>query len=702
MKNWKASVGLAVLLCPVLVNARTGSGHAMSADSIKKQVNLVEVTVVGKKQAVSMNTVSDKINEVKIRRSLGRSLASMLEEVGGVSSIQTGTVIAKPVIHGMYGNRIAMIADGAVLTGQQWGEDHAPELDKNAYSGIRVVKGAQSVRYGAEALGGIILMESQSLPYYGSTLNGKSSLLYGTNGRQTDITLQVEGAMPWCRQLAWRAHATYANSGDHSTARYLLNNTGIREYDLSLAVGYKTKRMTVEAGYSLFNQHMGVMLSAQMGSEDLLKERIALGRPVYVDPFTRHIDYPKLHVAHHTAKLKVVFDGAAYGSFQWQTTFQQDNRTENRIRRMNHSKIPAVSLHLSSWQHTLDWSKTYGRFQTDAGVKMLLLDNTNARGTGVVPVIPNYTENTLGLYAVQQYRGNGWGVEAGLRSDWQQTKAAGYDWKGDYYGGRRRFGNISYSVSAHWCPAKGLKIVSDAGVAWRAPHVYELYSNGNELGSGMYVEGDSLMRPERGYKWITAVTYRNRWIDVSADVFMQWVNNYIYDEPQRQTITVISGTYPVFRYKQTHAFLRGADIDIGLTPVSWLRWRTVSTLIWANERGTRRYLPYIPSAHVTNWLTWQPHIRGLAGVWFTISHRFVAKQTHFDPATDLVDFTPPAYHLFGFDAGVAWNLSKDRSLEVALQGFNVLNKEYKEYTNRSRYYAHDMGRDIHMSVSYLF
>ena len=24
---------------------------------------------------------------------------------------------------------------------------------------------------------------------------------------------------------------------------------------------------------------------------------------------------------------------------------------------------------------------------------------------------------------------------------------------------------------------------------------------------------------------------------------------------------------------------------------------------------------------------------------------------------------------------------------------NILNKEYKEYTNRSRYYAHDMGRD---------
>lgn len=34
------------------------------------------------------------------------------------------------------------------------------------------------------------------------------------------------------------------------------------------------------------------MFGAQMGSEDLLAERIRLGRPVYTDPFTRHISYP--------------------------------------------------------------------------------------------------------------------------------------------------------------------------------------------------------------------------------------------------------------------------------------------------------------------------------------------------------------------------------------------------------------------------
>ena len=30
------------------------------------------------------------------------------------------------------------------------------------------------------------------------------------------------------------------------------------------------------------------------------------------------------------------------------------------------------------------------------------------------------------------------------------------------------------------------------------------------------------------------------------------------------------------------------------------------------------------------------------------------------------------------------------------------NKEYKEYTTRSRYYAHDMGRDVRFSIGWFF
>lgn len=75
--------------------------------------------------------MSRRLSSPEIRNALGTSLATLLERVSGVSSISTGTTVSKPVIQGMYGNRILIIHNGARQTGQQWGADHAPEVDMN-------------------------------------------------------------------------------------------------------------------------------------------------------------------------------------------------------------------------------------------------------------------------------------------------------------------------------------------------------------------------------------------------------------------------------------------------------------------------------------------------------------------------------------------------------------------------------------------
>ena len=140
--------------------------------AIHDSICLHEVVVSSRRQVMGANQVGNQINQTTITNALGRSLGSLLEGVSGMSSIQTGTIVSKPVIHGMYGNRILMVSNGARLTGQQWGDDHAPEIDKNNYSDIEVVKGADAVKYGSEALGGIILMQPSPLPYEIKGLHG--------------------------------------------------------------------------------------------------------------------------------------------------------------------------------------------------------------------------------------------------------------------------------------------------------------------------------------------------------------------------------------------------------------------------------------------------------------------------------------------------------------------------------------------------
>lgn len=684
-------------------STNTKNNKQNGKSKLNKEQNIGEIVVTGVRQHASINSVSNKIDESLIDRSMGKSLASILEHVSGVSSIQTGTTVAKPVINGMYGNRILIVNNGARQTGQQWGVDHAPEIDQNSSGSIEIIKGAESVRYGSEALGGIIVMNQKALPYGQTALSGHLRTLYGNSGKRYSVVAQAEGTMPFSKNLAWRLQGTYANSGDQSTAKYVLNNTGYREHDFSASLGYKLNALKLEGYYSMYNLKLGVLNSAQLGSEDLLKERIALGQPAEVYPYSRHINYPFQQIVHHTAIGKVYFDAGKYGNFFWQTAFQADDRQENRIRRMNLSYIPAVSMYLTSFQNQLKWNLAYNKWNTEAGATYLHIRNRNQTGTGVVPLIPNYTEYDLGIYAIQKYRNGNWTAEAGIRFDNQETRASGYDYTGKLYGGHHVFSNFSYNLGTSYRFNEQLKLTSNLGLAWRAPHVHELYSNGNELGSGMFVMGDSTMHSEQSTKWVTSLSYRSAFAEVRVDAYLQWINGYIYDEPLKgRYVTVISGSYPLFQYKQTDAFFRGIDFDVRLRPIQHVEYHLLSGLIWANEKQTGNYLPYIPSARFDHDLTWEDIRVGKGNAWLQLKHRLVLKQTRFNPANDLIDFTPPTYNLFGLEAGIDWPLGERNKLRMLLSADNLFNKEYKEYTNRSRYYAHDMGRDIRFSIGWFF
>ena len=116
----------------------------------------------------------------------------------------------------------------------------------------------------------------------------------------------------------------------------------------------------------------------------------------------------------------------------------------------------------------------------------------------------------------------------------QETRASGYDWTGSPYGGTRKFNNVSYSLGGHYQLSRRWRLTSNFGLAWRAPHVYELYSNGNELGSGMFVRGDSAMHSERSYKWISSSVTATGCSASVWTVTWQWVDGYIYDGPEKE------------------------------------------------------------------------------------------------------------------------------------------------------------------------
>ena len=677
---------------------------------MQEEVNqLAGTTLIG--HVAKPVTAFVAIDKPKLQQKSGEELAKVLTTVAGVSMIQTGATIAKPVIHGLHSNRILILNNEVRQEGQQWGADHAPEIDPAVADKITVIKGADAVRYGSDALGGVVVIAPNQLPY-GDGLHGQLSPSFASNGRKSATTLKLESGLPGLLHWAWRVQGTLKRSGDIHTADYMLNNTAAAEANFSAAIGMRQEAGSAELFYSRYENESGVFYGSHIGNLDDLLARFEIGRPLTTYPFSYSIEAPKQKVIHHLLKAKAYYFLPFGGKLTAQYAFQKDIRQEFSVRRLDRTRIPALNMWLTTHLAEVFWENMDTQYwKTLVGGSFSLQDNYNQPGTGVVPVIPNFASVGYGAFAIEKYHKDNWNAEAGLRYDYKYLSADGYDMYSQRYGGEHDFHNITYSLGGAWQATPHTALSSNIGVAWRAPQVNELYSSGLHHGAGTYNLGEASLSPETGAKWITSLSYTHpeRGIYLTADAYVQLIKNYIYDYPTGETRTLFSGVYPIFQYTQADALFRGVDIDASLRLAQWgafaqrLSYGLRGSVVFANELKTDRYFPFIPAPRLSQSLEWKAQPKGLfQTLEASIGHTFVAKQTRFEPSQELVATTPDAYHLFEAAVGGTIAIAEQQTLSVRLSCENLFNQLYKEYTNRFRYYAHDLGRNVYLRLNYNF
>lgn len=678
--------------------------------TMQEEVNqLAGTTLIG--HVAKPVTATVAIDKPKLQQKSGEEFAKVLTTVTGVSMIQTGATIAKPVIHGLHSNRILILNNEVRQEGQQWGADHAPEIDPAVADRIAVVKGADAVRYGSDALGGVVVITPNKLPY-GDGLHGQISPSFASNGRKTATTLKLESGVPHLHHWAWRLQGTLKRSGDIHTADYMLNNTATAEANFSAAIGMQQETGAAELFYSRYENESSVFYGSHIGNLDDLLARFEIGRPLTTYPFSYSIQAPKQKVVHHLLKAKAYYFLPFGGKLTAQYAFQKDIRQEFSVRRLDRTRIPALNMWLTTHLAEVFWENMDApHWKTLLGGSFSLQDNYNQPGTGVVPVIPNFASVGYGAFAIEKYHKDNWNAEAGLRYDYKYLSADGYDMYSQRYGGEHNFHNITYSLGGAWQATPHSSLSSNIGVAWRAPQVNELYSSGLHHGAGTYNLGEASLSPETGVKWITSLSYNHpdRGVRLTADAYVQLIKNYIYDYPTGEVRTLFSGVYPIFQYTQADAFFRGVDIDASVRLAKWgalvqsLSYGLRGSVVFANELKTHRYFPFIPAPRLSQSLEWKSQPKGLfQSLEASIGHTFVAKQTRFEPSQELVATTPDAYHLFEAAIGGTIAIGDQQTLSVRLSAENLFNQLYKEYTNRFRYYAHDLGRNVYLRLNYNF
>jgi len=694
----------------VLVTVR-----AMGYDSFQKQVRirqsqrlnislhtqdikLNEVEITGHRSPVPTSNAATTISGADLDRTRGGNLAEAMKNISGVNMLQTGSTIAKPVIQGLHSNRILTLNNGIRQEGQQWGSEHAPEIDPFIARQITVIKGAEAIRYGAEAIGGVVLVEPPSLPH-SSEIKAELNLTGASNGRAGTVSGMITGGLAKLPGFGWRIQGTAKQAGNLKSADYYLENSGMKETNFSAAAGYNTEHLETEIYYSHFQTELGIFKGSHFGNLNDLQDRIAYGRPLFDGSFTYNLEAPLQKVSHDLLKLKSHFhlpNGASVNAIYG---FQYNNRQEYDLRRVLNA-TPSLNLKLSS--HTLDLNlenMSQSGLKTIFGINGLMQVNNNVPGTGITPMIPNYDSYGAGAYGLAKLFKRNYELELGARYDYRNLDALGYNREGSLYGNEHNFHNVSVSAGGVLHLNNHFHLRSNLGTAWRPPVVSELYSDGLHHGTGSYERGDASLKSERALKWINSLEFYSGKFSLNADAYLNYIYDYIYLSPGDTYFENIRGTFPVYNYHQTNARFMGLDLTTSYQVLPFAKYELKGSLVRAKDIRNNLYLPWIPSDRIDNSITFNlPNVGKLSDSYLQIQHQYVAEQTRYDEGSDFTA-PPPAYHLFNLDAGFQVKTGKNK-LSVNLSVNNLTNKLYKEYMNRFRYYTHDTGRNFILRATY--
>ncbi len=703
---------------------------------------LHEIKVSGNTSGKLTKTAQEtRLNTAEIERFSALNLGDALKQVNGVSSINTGNSIVKPVINGLHSSRVSVITNGVLLQDQEWGIEHAPNVDLNSAGSINVIKGTNALAYSGDAIGGVVILKPSN-PIAVDSLYGKTILSGQTNGRGYNVVSSL--SKTWESGWFIIGQASLKRFGDFEAPNYNLTNTGLNSKGINLSIGYRTFEKGFNLNYSHLNNEIGILRSAHIGNINDLVEAINNGEPQVIGDFSYDINAPRQDVTHQILKAEFYKRFKEFGRFQIQYDFQNNQRFEYDIRRVEDNK-PAIDLNLKT--HSIR-----AELKLDANTNVIYNFGLNARyqnnfanpDTGIRRLIPDYDRYDFGVFAISNFK---WGesttVDLGFRYDFSKIDAQkfyltsrwlerGYNdafntiITGSVFGRDIQYGvidfdalqlltnpvynvhNISVSAGVSHKINEQHSVLFNYGLSQRSPNPSELFSDGLHHSAARIELGDLRIEQETSNRFGATYQLNSSEFDFSVEGFVNYIKDFIQIIPSG-TEQTIRGAFPVWNYMQTDALLVGLDLSARYDINEQWYVSSKSSFIKGRDTKAKLALIDIPAFRTVNvlgytnkkWLNFNS----------SIESEWVFRQNEYpdfnfetlNPTTQqmvLVDIStpPPAYHLLNLRSDITVPLSEKTKLNIALTMFNLMDTSYREYLNRLRYFADDLGRNVMLQI----
>lgn len=529
-----------LLAAAIAASLFVSASHA--ADDVLHEVVVTAVPIEGVTGDLTQPTSVLTGDELRVM--LAPSLGETLAREPGMSSTFYGPAASRPVIRGLGGDRVRVLADGlAALDVSGLSEDHAVPIEPALAEQIEVVRGPATLLYGSGAAGGIVNIVTTRLhdePREGvggvAEARADSALdERATSGRLDagigHLLLHVDGA--------WRETGDYSIPG-FAQSRHLREELLATGEMLEAARGHapntRTRTKSGGAGLSWIGDrsHLGLAWSGfdstygiplEDGADiEMRQDRLDFAGRLDLDtPFVRAIRLRGLLNAYEHAEVEP--DGEVG------TRFELDGH----------------ELRLMIDQATI------GGFE---GVFGLQWTDIDLRAAGEEAFVPDSRTRSLALYGFEQRDFGRGSLEFGARLESVDIEPAaatglpGYDATA-----------LNVSAGALWRLGADHRIALNLTRTERHPSAAELYAQGPHAATRQFEIGDPGFDRERALTVDLGLRRSEGVLRYEVATWLNRYDGYIYLAPTGLTAGGAE-PLPVYRFAQRDAKFYGFEASL--------------------------------------------------------------------------------------------------------------------------------------------
>ncbi|MGV3708462.1 MAG: TonB-dependent receptor [Gemmatimonas sp.] len=609
----------------------------------------------------------------ELQRALGASVGQTLSNEPGMSTRFNGPVANAPVIRGLTGERVLVLQDGDRAGDlSSAAVDHLNAVDPSQAERMEVIRGAASLLYGNNALGGVVNVITNDIPtampsrISGFAFGQGESVTPGGVGSVglsaplgSKFAISARGGYRKFDEMRVGGGGTQANTNG-STA----NGTG--------SLAYISDNASVGVGFRAMEFEYGLPFAE--GSEEIRLKG------------SRRQAVLKSTINTNSAALSTIrVDGTA----QW----YRHNEIEDTGEIGTRFALNTQTLNVTARTKT-------GPLSGAIGVQGFLRQYTP---TGEEAFTPSANNNNVALFLYEELpltRGDNTDhapqLQFGARVDHfgVTTKPQDAD-EVDRFGPSTKstFNNVSGSLGVSIPLNTSTSLTANVARGFRAPTVEELYANGFHAAVGTFDVGNPNLKPEQSTGMEAGVRAQNGKTFAQFNTYYNLISNYVL--PTAVGLTEADGdSVPLVNFSQGNARMYGIEGQAETELVS----HVVGGVMGDYTRATLKdggNLPYIPAGRIGGSLRYDNGRLSFGGDAKRVFRQMKVSGDQLDVATD-------AYTLVNLSASWIFSGKTSTVSSLTVRADNLLDEQYRDAASRIKSFAFNPGRNLSVVYKILF